>query len=450
MPGWRTARREVISHREAVSGFSVLNGQPFAFDFHTIPRSLGGSVGRLKFQTKEWIRQECPDLTVPRIQNPKSPPTAEFETIHMPPRNYQYLIQEWRLDWPSFPRCDAEHSIRLIVPAAGSVGSELANCPKIAFRDVRCRFALAPEDDDNSLYSGYGFFQDSPPRFDEEIVILVQQLSTRPVRIPTFTDEVDSSSSIDSKEFAEASKRAEELLLSFLDSEQKKTYKEKNFFKYKEIPQLRLWTFYNRFHYPVVVKDARWNFYNLCIQLDDKTPTEDILLMAYLEVKGGRGDKLLTLNPRIERFMPMPDLSVPAQRCIDVAQTFSNQVRSTNEHSRDFAEAYRLSRRIYQESLGAPRESISSEEQRITGTVARSNNNVAPPLTLEALTGVMRSLRQNGGRVRRISCSPAFISRLQRDVAPRGEEQSQIGMFAEIFGIEVFVNQSQTEPWILI
>jgi len=86
--------------------------------------------------------------------------------------------------------------------------------------------------------------------------------------------------------------KAKKLLLSVLSSKQRKQYKKSNCFTYQD-KQKRDWEFHLRYHYPVVcVKPLT----QLCIELGQETPTEDILLKAFLEIKGGRGDKMLEVG----------------------------------------------------------------------------------------------------------------------------------------------------------
>lgn len=88
-------------------------------------------------------------------------------------------------------------------------------------------------------------------------------------------------------------KRAEALLLSVLNAKQKKQYEAKKLFCCLEKEKQRFWRFTFRYHYPVEYATPPNGFRGLCVDLDQETPTEDILLICYLEVKGGRGDALI-------------------------------------------------------------------------------------------------------------------------------------------------------------
>lgn len=90
--------------------------------------------------------------------------------------------------------------------------------------------------------------------------------------------------------------RATELLLMFLEKKEASDFeKDGRFQRHDEMG--RLWTFKRQFHYPIQVEEAHGAFIkSLCFDFDPEAPVEDLLLLAYLEVKGGRGDKLIEIG----------------------------------------------------------------------------------------------------------------------------------------------------------
>lgn len=104
-------------------------------------------------------------------------------------------------------------------------------------------------------------------------------------------------------------KQATELLLMFLDKGQNEQFKESGVFSYVD-NQNRYWHFYRRFHYPVTVEEflgketkrvgAVFMPTRLCFETRSDMPIEDLLLLAFLEVKGGRGDELIRIGTGAE------------------------------------------------------------------------------------------------------------------------------------------------------
>jgi len=84
-----------------------------------------------------------------------------------------------------------------------------------------------------------------------------------------------------------AQHKARKLLKKLLPLEEWKRFQKKGYFVYIDKFKNR-WEFINRFHYPIIFNDEQ-----ICISGDDEAPIEDLLIQCYLEVKGGRGDKLL-------------------------------------------------------------------------------------------------------------------------------------------------------------
>jgi len=142
--------------------------------------------------------------------------------------------------------------------------------------------------------------------------------------------------------------KAEKLLLSFLDSKQQQDYRESGYFGYIEKDIRREWKFHFRYHYPVEFRysDSHYEcneFIGLCIELENETPTEDILLMSFLEVLGGRGDKIIKAGKRDpqplrddQRLHPgdspsfrraMQRLTEPARRSVLAMEQFREAIR---------------------------------------------------------------------------------------------------------------------------
>lgn len=90
--------------------------------------------------------------------------------------------------------------------------------------------------------------------------------------------------------------RGTELLLMFLEKKEADEFEKDGRFQWHDEVG-RLWTFKRQFHYPVqVVETYGASPKDLCFDFDPEAPVEDLLLLAYLEVKGGRGDKLIEIG----------------------------------------------------------------------------------------------------------------------------------------------------------
>jgi len=96
----------------------------------------------------------------------------------------------------------------------------------------------------------------------------------------------------------QAQHQARKLLKKLLSLEEWKRFQRKGYFIYIDRFKNR-WKFINRFHYPILFNEER-----ICIDADDEAPIEDLLIQCYLEVRGGRGDKLLKSSFRIIDIVP--------------------------------------------------------------------------------------------------------------------------------------------------
>jgi len=124
-------------------------------------------------------------------------------------------------------------------------------------------------------------------------------------------------------------KQATELLLMFLDEEQAEQFRELGQFAFRD-KKGRNWTFFRRFHYPVTVLDSQKDKYlKLCFDFDPKAPTEDLLLLAYLEVKGGRGDRLIKVGTGRRWAGNISEFSIhPNCRCVNaIEEEFAGRTR---------------------------------------------------------------------------------------------------------------------------
>ncbi|MBA7637462.1 hypothetical protein ES703_45107 [subsurface metagenome] len=86
--------------------------------------------------------------------------------------------------------------------------------------------------------------------------------------------------------------QATELLCMFLEPEQVVELKEKSRFDYID-EENRTWRFLRRYHWPVELWINGKLQQKLCLDIDPEAPTEDLLLWAYLQVKGGHGEEIL-------------------------------------------------------------------------------------------------------------------------------------------------------------
>lgn len=86
--------------------------------------------------------------------------------------------------------------------------------------------------------------------------------------------------------------QATELLCMFLEPEQAAEFKEKGRFDYTN-EENQTWRFIRQYHWPVELWIDGKRQQKLCLDIDPEAPTEDLLLWAYLQIKGGRGDEIL-------------------------------------------------------------------------------------------------------------------------------------------------------------
>jgi len=86
--------------------------------------------------------------------------------------------------------------------------------------------------------------------------------------------------------------QATELLCMFLEPEQAAEFKDKGRFDYID-EENRTWRFIRRYHWPIELWTDGKLQRKLCLDIDPEAPTEDLLLWAYLQVKGGRGEGIL-------------------------------------------------------------------------------------------------------------------------------------------------------------
>lgn len=240
--------------------------------------------------------------------------------------------------------------------------------------------------------------------------------------------------------------KARELLLSFLDSKQQQDYRKLGHFGYLEEAAKREWRFYFRYHYPVEFRNPNDGFIGLCIELENETPTEDILLMCLLEVRGGRGDDIIRAgkrNPQPLRDDQIlhPGISPTIEQIRELREAFINASIS----------ARRFREQIREEGLriiGLPQQWIS-EENRETATEARD---IAPPLTLEQLHETFLSIAETP-RIKKISCSSEAHSDLieRRDIVLNPGISIKLEnnnlYFGSLWGIELYVNPDQREPF---
>ncbi len=268
--------------------------------------------------------------------------------------------------------------------------------------------------------------------------------------------------------------KAEELLLNFLDSKQRKSYKKDRFFEHIEKAANREWRFHFRIHYPVEFRssDSHYEcnpFIGLCIELENETPKEDLLLMSLLEVRGGRGDEIIKAgrrNPQplredqrlhpgdspeegvIEFSGSEADLRRLRQRwqeTIERGRTTMQQLEqafnAATMPAEDFANQMR---EIQIRSCGISPEQIGEEDRR---TAIEIQN--PPPLTFERLRDFIQGIENMAHvtpRITRISCnSEAYDELLRVDGIVLGSEVS-----VSLWGIQVCLDPNQREPFKII
>ena len=268
-------------------------------------------------------------------------------------------------------------------------------------------------------------------------------------------------------------KKAEELLLSFLDTEQRKSYKKHKFFEHLEKAARREWRFHFRYHYPVEFRNPGDNFIGLCIELENETPKEDVLLMSLLEVRGGRGDEIIKAghrNPRPLRDdqrlhrgaspgIGVIEFSGSEAELRQFRQRWSEAIEQGRTATRELGRAFRqasISARRFQEQIreerlrimGLPQQWVS-EENRETATEVRD---IAPPLTLEQLQRFILNIASTP-RITKVSCSSEAYGDLIRrnDIVLNEGVSINIATndlyIGSLWGIEFYVNPDQREPF---
>ncbi|GAH83116.1 unnamed protein product, partial [marine sediment metagenome] len=217
----------------------------------------------------------------------------------------------------------------------------------------------------------------------------------------------------------EVNEKARELLLSFLDSKQQQDYRKLGHFGYLEEAAKREWKFYFRYHYPVEFRNLNDNFIGLCIELENETPTEDILLMSLLEVRGGHGDEIIKAghrNPQPlrddQRLHPGDSPEIGAiefsgseEDLRRLSQRWSEAIEQGRTTARELGEAFR---RVASLTHQFPYEYLQQEDRR---TAIEIQN--AEPLTLERLRECFQAF-DSISITRKISCSPEAYGDLIR------------------------------------
>lgn len=254
----------------------------------------------------------------------------------------------------------------------------------------------------------------------------------------------------------EVNKKAEKLLLSFLDPMQKRYYKRLKRFEHLEKDAKREWQFHFRYHYPVEFRNPDDNFIGLCIELENKTPTEDILLMCLLEVRGGRGDDIIRAgkrNPqplrddqRLHRGASPETIEFLGSEA--ELRRFSEQWRETMERGRTaFGDLEQAFRRVALLTHQFPQEYLQQEDRR-TATEVQN----AEPLTLEQLRECFQAFA-NISITRKVSCSSEAYGDLIRrnDIVLNEGVSINIATndlyIGSLWGIELYVDPDQREPF---
>jgi len=263
----------------------------------------------------------------------------------------------------------------------------------------------------------------------------------------------------------EINEKARELLLSFLDPKQQQDYKKLGHFGYLEEAAKREWKFYFRYHYPVEFRNQGANFVGLCIELEDKTPTEDVLLMSLLEVRGGRGDNIIKAGHRNPQ--PLRDdqrLHRGASPEIGVIEfsgseadlrRLSQRWQEAMERGRTaFGDLERAFRRVALLTHQFPQECLQ-EENRGTATEAQN----AEPLTLERLRDFVQGIENMANttpRVTKVSCNLEAYGELIRRHDIILDEGVSVGIadrklrIGSLWGIGIYIDPDQREPFRVI
>jgi len=236
-------------------------------------------------------------------------------------------------------------------------------------------------------------------------------------------------------------KKAEALLLSVLDKEQKSQYREEKRFRYTEQVKQRFWLFRFKYHYPVQYKyfDPASEFLGLCIDLDQETPTEDILLICYLEVKGGRGDALIKAGlggwssvPPLIRSGRRPSDPVPEPpRRPSAIAVDGVEDRETCTHAVDRS---RLNRERLFQTVG----DLVTNTERLTRSMSRATEN------LQTLRRVLQYATVGG----MVSCNQRMYDWVRENISQANfmPEGDRIASVCSLFGMNVIVDPNQREP----
>ena len=257
-----------------------------------------------------------------------------------------------------------------------------------------------------------------------------------------------------------------------------------NYFGYIEKAVKREWRFHFRYHYPVefIYSDSHYEcnqFIGLCIELENKTPTEDILLMSLLEVRGGRGDKIIKAGHRDPQ--PLRDDqrlhrgASPEEGVIEFSgseadlrrlrQRWSEAMEQGRTTMRQLGEAFNAAtmpaeefanqmREIQIRSCSISPEQIGEEDRR---TAIEIQN--AEPLTLERLRDFVQGIENMANttpRVTKVSCSSEAYGELIRRDDIILDEGVSVGIadrklrIGSLWGIGIYIDPDQREPFKII
>ncbi|MBA7682798.1 hypothetical protein ES703_91151 [subsurface metagenome] len=215
-------------------------------------------------------------------------------------------------------------------------------------------------------------------------------------------------------------------------------------------------------------KSIAGKFRGLCIDLDQETPTEDILLMCYLEVKGGRGDELIKAGlggwPLTPQPWSIPSGHRPSDPVPEPPRRPSAIVlddvedRETCTHAVDHARQDR--ERLFQAMTGATdRETCTHavDHARLnTESLSRTVGNLR--LNTERLTRSMARATENLRTLRRVlrratiggqvSCNQRMYDWIRENISQANfmPEGDRIASFCSLFGMNVIVDPNQREP----
>ena len=175
----------------------------------------------------------------------------------------------------------------------------------------------------------------------------------------------------------------------------------------------------------------------------ESIPTEDLLLAAYLEVKGGRGEKLLLLRNSMNfDYVAARSLCRAMRASAVTMHELANGVRQVARAGRSFSEA------VEQVALIDP--AVPGGDYRGTCTVSNKRER-AVPFTLQELEDTVARLRRECGPPvpRRVVCNLRGNQMLHRHVTMlAGADAPPLEHMATILGgIEVYVDPEQKEDF---